>query len=265
MLRVVVTDDEPLARVALRRALEDLGDVEVVAECENGREAIDAVTRHRPDLLFLDIEMPEMPGFDVVEQLPLEDTPVVVFVTAYDEYALRAFDVRALDYLVKPVSDERLRETLERVRLQRAGVSGRTLVRTLRKVLESADASLSEMAELADEKGSEARYVTRFTVRSRKGETFVRAADVDWFEASGNYVVLHVGEKTYSLRITMSTLDERLDPSRFVRVHRSSIVNLDSVVEVQSWFSGDHIALMKSGEQVRVSRNFKDALLRKTF
>lgn len=264
MLRVVITDDEPLARVALRRALEDAGAVEIVAECENGQEAVDAVRTHAPDLLFLDIEMPEMAGFDVVANLPPEDVPAVVFVTAYNEYALRAFDVRALDYLVKPVSDDRLRETLERARAQRAGISGQALARTLRDVLDSMESAPAEIP--AEPPGpASADYITRFTVKTRHGETFVRAEEVDWFEASGNYVLLHVGDTSYSLRITMSTLDERLDPQKFVRVHRSSIVNLDSVREVQTWFSGDYIALMKTGEQVRVSRNYKDDLLRKTF
>lgn len=259
---ILIVDDEPLARRTVRDALDAEDGVRVVGECETGEEALTAIRECAPDLVFLDIQMPGLGGFEVLERLG-EAAPEIVFVTAHDEHALRAFEVHAVDYLLKPFSDGRFRESMRRAReraaaprLERAG----RLRRLLRRL---ALAETSSGAEFED--GPQGLYATRFTVRADDRVRFVRTRDVDWFEADGNYVVLHVGEEVHRMRTTLIGVEAQLDPASFVRVHRSAIVNLDAIREVQPWFGGDHVAVMRTGDQVRVSRTYRDSLLRKSF
>lgn len=271
VLRVVIADDEPLARLSLRRALEELGGVEILAEAENGQEALDAIRRDEPDLVFLDVEMPEMRGFEVIDELDVEHPPVIIFVTAHAEHALHAFEVRAMDYLVKPFTDARLADALARARDHLTLDASRRFVSAVRGLVRSfgSDADALGLGEAEPEDGGAENggdaVVRRFTVPTDTGRVFVKAGDVEWIEASRNYALLHVGDRTYRLRMTLAALEKKLDPRKFVRVHRSSILNVDYVSEVQSWFSGDYIALLKGGGQVRVSRTYKDALLRTSF
>jgi two-component system LytT family response regulator len=238
-LKVLLVDDEPLARQLLRVLLQDHVDLEVVGEC-SGPEAAAKVLHHGPDILLLDVQMPGVDGFGVLEQLGPERTPVVVFVTAYDAYALRAFDVHALDYVLKPVSEERLGTALQRAR---------------ERVQEARRGGVDERLEaLLKERTTWAR---RFLVRTRDRTLVVDAEAVDWVEAADYYVSLHVGEKTHLLRETMAELEQRLDPRRFFRVHRSAIVNLERVKEIHPLFRGDCELVLSTGARVRLSRTRK--------
>ena len=236
-LRVVLVDDEPLARERLRSLLEGEPDVAVVAECADGVEAVAAVTGERPDLVFLDVQMPGMDGFEVLDALDPATLPAVVFVTAYDRYALKAFDVHAVDYLLKPFDRERFTAALERARLDlRADAAGRRI--------------LALVADLRRERRPQQRIVVKTAGRV----FFLRPTEVDWMEAAGNYVRLHVGKETHLVRETMKGLEERLDPDTFVRIHRSRIVNLDRVRELQPWFHGEHLIVLETGEELTTSR-----------
>lgn len=264
-MKVLIVDDEPLARDTVRDALKGEEDMRIVAECGDGEEAVAAVREHGPDLVFLDIRMPGLSGFEVLGELD-GATPDIVFVTAHDEHALRAFEVNAVDYLLKPFTDERFRETMRRVRERSSGsvaASPRQLRRLLRRLEAGRDASPAETAEPTE--GPVGEYARRFMVRSGERIRFVGADEIDWFEADGNYVVLHVGEEDHRVRATLSGMEEQLDPADFVRVHRSAIVNLDSVREVQPWFSGDYVAILTTGDRVKVSRTYRDTLLRDAF
>jgi two-component system LytT family response regulator len=235
-LRVLLVDDEPLARQLLRVLLQDDPEVSVVGEC-SGPEAVDEVARQGPDILFLDVQMPGLDGFSVLEQLGPERRPVVVFVTAYDAHALRAFEVHALDYLLKPVSDERFAQALQRAKA---------------RVREGRGADVEErLSALLRERTS---WAKRFLVRTHDRTLVVEADAVDWVEAADYYVSLHVGEKTHLMRETMAELEQRLDPRRFFRVHRSAIVNLERVREIHPLFRGDCELVLSSGARVRLSR-----------
>ncbi|HET9333646.1 MAG TPA: response regulator [Gemmatimonadota bacterium] len=236
-LRVILVDDEPLARERLRSLLEAEADVELVAECTDGVEAVAAVRSGRPDLVFLDVQMPGMDGFEVLDALDPATLPAVVFVTAYDRYALKAFDVHAVDYLLKPFDRQRFSSALERARLDlRADDAGRRI--------------LALVADLRRERRPQQRIVVKAAGRV----FFLRPAEIDWMEAAGNYVRLHVGKKSHLVRETMKGLEDRLDPDTFVRIHRSRIVNLDRVRELQPWFHGEHLIVLTSGEQLTTSR-----------
>ena len=255
-LRVVIADDEPLARDCIRLALRAESDVEVVAECADGRETVAAIRRLDPDLVFLDVQMPALDGFGVVDTIGAERMPAVVFVTAYDAHALRAFALHAMDYVLKPFDDHRFRETLtharRQLRLERESEMGRRLA--------------AVVAEYGVRDGRAARaapaHVTRVLVRHGDRMQFVQTDEVDWFESAGNYVRLHVGSRTELVRATLAGLARQLDPARFVRIHRSTIVNVARIREVHPWFGGDYTATLADGTELRVSRHFRDGLLR---
>lgn len=213
-------------------ALDALAGVQVVGECSGGAEAVEVIRRESPDLVFLDISMPEVDGFEVVEAVGLDRLPNLVFVTAHDDAALRAFDVAAVDYVLKPFDDERIAAAVDRVRVRDRRVRG------------AADT------------------MSRFLVRDEHRAFFVRASEVDWIQADGKHVKLHVGDAVYRVRTSLTRVAERLDRNAFARVHRSSIVNLDRIVEVQPWFGGDHIAVLDGGARVRVSRTYRPTLLK---
>ena len=242
--RVVVADDEPLARERLRMLLSSEPWLELVAECQNGIEAIDAIQGLAPDLVFLDVQMPGATGFEVIEAVGAENMPPVVFVTAYDQYALKAFDVRALDYLLKPFDRERFQQALSRAR-QRVGNSGPgELERRL-------------LALMQDLKQTPHR-VDRFVVKSGGRVYFVRAEEFDWIESAGNYVKLHVGGETHLLRETMTAIEAQLDPEAFFRIHRCHIVNIERVRELQPSFNGEYVVFLKNGARLTLSRGYRD-------
>jgi two-component system LytT family response regulator len=242
-IRALIVDDEPLARTRLRALLDGEADVEVVGECGDGQAALAAVAELAPDLLFLDVQMPALDGFGLLEALGPGRLPAVVFVTAYDRYALRAFEVHALDYLLKPFDRDRFRKALDRARAQLAA-AGRG----------AADPRL--LALLEDTRGAR-RPLERLVVKSAGRVFFLRTEEIDWIEAAGNYVRLHAGADTHLLRDTMNGLEARLDPQRFLRVHRSTIVNVDRIQELQPWFHGDYLVILRDGTQLTLSRGYR--------
>lgn len=250
VLRTVIADDEPLARDCMRLALAGLDGVEIVAECADGDAAAAAILDLAPDVVLLDVSMPSADGFDVVARVGPERMPVVVFVTAFDEHALRAFDVHAIDYVLKPFEDERLRAAVTRARDHVAARDAGDLARRLAALLEDAPAA-----------GIQGRWVRRLRVPVRDRIRFVPVDDVEWFEAAGNYVRIHVGGERHLIRIPLGRLEQQLDPRRFARVHRSAIVNLERVREVEPFVAGDYIAFLQSGHRLRVSRTYRDRLL----
>ena len=249
-IRALLVDDEPLALRKLRRLLAGERDVQIVAECSEGREAAAAIREHAPDLVFLDIQIPELDGFEVLDTLGRDELPVVVFVTAYDEYALRAFDAHALDYLLKPVARERFRETLERAR-------GRVRERRAAGVIDDRLLALHAERQAVP---SPARYLTRIAVKSAGRAYFVRTEEIDWIEAADNYARLHAAGTSHLVRETLRTLEAKLDPQAFLRVHRSAIVNVDAIRELQPWFHGDHVMILRSGARLTCSRRYDERL-----
>ena len=255
-IRVLIVDDEPLARDCVRLALRGAPGVELLDDARDGPEAVRAIRRLRPDVVFLDVQMPGADGFSVIEQIGADQMPAVVFVTAYDRHALRAFDVHALDYVLKPFENPRLLEALERARDRQRSRHDGELARKLAALVSSWSGD-----EAPAPPHNEVRHVQRFTVRHDDSIQFVAVDDVDWIEAEGNYAVLHAGPQTHRVRVTLQAIERQLDPRRFMRIHRSTIVNLSRVREIQPWFGGDYIALLHGGRKLRVSRTRAGPLL----
>ncbi len=245
-IRTLIVDDEPLARSRVRELLETQPDVEVTGECGNGREAIGAIRGETPDLVYLDVQMPEVTGFEVLEALEPAAAPAVVFVTAFDQFAVRAFEVHAVDYLLKPFDRERFLASLERAR----EAVGR---RREGRVDERLGALLADL-------GAQRRYLKRLLVKNGSRTVLLQAGEIDWIESAGNYVRVHVGRERHLLRETMTTLEERLDPERFIRIHRSTIVNLDRVRELEPYFHGDYVVRLNDGTRLTMSRTYRDRL-----
>ncbi|HWS87658.1 MAG TPA: LytTR family DNA-binding domain-containing protein [Pyrinomonadaceae bacterium] len=248
-IRALIVDDEAAARRRIKQFLGELPDVEVVGECEDGCEAVAHIERCPPDLLFLDIQMQRLGGFDVIERVGAERVPAVIFVTAYDEFALRAFEVCALDYLLKPLDRGRFQSAVERARTQIQNSRAAGLDLRLQRLL----------GELHSE--ARRRRVSRLEVRSCGRTVFVRVEKIDWVGAADNYLELHAGNETHLIRETMSQLEARLDPSMFVRVHRSTLVNLERIQELRPLFNRDHLLVLRDGTQLTVSRTHYEHLL----
>lgn len=248
-IRVLVVDDEPLARAGVRALLEADADIEVAGEASGVAEAVDAIEKLTPELVMLDVQMADGTGFDVIRRIGADRMPAVVFVTAYDEFAVSAFEVNAVDYLLKPFDDERFAVTLERAKkvVRQAHVG--ELSRRLADLLNTSGAPRDT-----------ARYAERMTVKTGGRVFFLRVDEIDWIEAADYYVKLHAGKDAHLLRETMSALEARLDPARFFRVHRGAIVNLDRVRELQPYFKGEYIVILQTGEKLKLSRGRKEKL-----
>jgi two-component system LytT family response regulator len=244
MIRTVIADDEPLARERLRTLLAAEPDVELVAECGDGREAAETLARQGPDLLFLDVEMPELDGFGLLEALVPGQAPLVVFVTAYPHYAVRAFEAAAADYLLKPFDRERFARTMTRVRER----------------LRSGGELPAELAALLRQLGSRPAGLGHIPVRAGQETVLVKVEHIDWIESAGNYVTLHVGPREHLLRETLSDLESRLSPHQFVRVHRSAIVNLDRIQSLTATPHGDHRVRLRDGRELTLSRTYRARL-----
>ncbi len=242
----LIVDDERLARKRIRRFLCAEPGMEVIAECENGPQAAAFLQERRPDILFLDIQMPGLDGFGVVQSLNSGVRPMIIFVTAFDDYAVRAFEVHAFDYLLKPFDRKRFQETLQRAKSQLERLRGGDMGERLAALMEN----------LREPK----RAVDRIAIRSGGHVFFVRTRDIDWIEAADNYVCLHCGPDTHILRETMNALETRLDGDTFLRVHRSTIVNVDRIKELQPWFRGDYRILLQNGMELTMSRSYRDRL-----
>ena len=252
-IRTLIVDDEPLARRNLRVLLEKDPQIEILDECRNGREALKAINTLSPDLIFLDIQMPEMDGFDVLERVGPEHIQAIIFVTAFDQYALKAFDVHALDYLLKPFDDERFAHALKRAKSQ---IEAREINRLSKRLLALLEQRESERKDSIQQKS----YLTRLMIKVSGRVVLLKVNEIDFIEADGNYAKLHVGRKAHLLREKMHDLEGRLDPAKFVRIHRSIIVNLDRIKEMQPHFNGDYIVVLDDGRQLRLSRTRRENL-----
>jgi two-component system, LytTR family, response regulator len=246
-IRAAIVDDEPLARRRIRNLLRGERDVEVIAECANGKEAIESLEESPPDLLFLDIQMPEIDGFDVLQAIGVGRVPAVIFVTAYDQFALRAFEAHALDYLLKPFDDERFEAALQRARERIRQQQGGDLDRRLQALLETV-------------RGDHG-YLRRLVVPAGHRNVFVRTEQIDWIEADRNYIRLHVSGRAYLMRENLSRIASALDPTTFCRIHRSTIVNIDRILAVESLFRGEYVVVLHDGTKLTSGRSYRRNLL----
>lgn len=245
-IRVLVVDDEPLAREMIREMLDGDSEALIIGECVNGEEAVVAIEKHAPDLLFLDVQMPEASGFEVLETLKKGRTPHVIFVTAYDQYAVRAFEVRALDYILKPFDRERFEAAWQRAK---------------EHILKEKDGRLDErILTLLEELRAGSKYLERLVIKASGRVFFLEAGEIDWIEAEGNYVAVHSGKKSHLLRETISSMEAQLDPKKFRRIHRSAIVQISKIKELQPWFHGEYRIILHSGDELMLSRNYRENL-----
>lgn len=246
-LKVIIVDDEPLAREKIREMLRGDSEVEITAECSGGQKAVASIQKTTPDLVFLDIQMPGMDGFGVLKALPSQNLPYVIFVTAYDQYAVRAFEVYALDYLLKPFDRERFQKALDRAKDQ---------IRRDR----SSGLSQGILSLIEELKGGAKQHLERLVIKNSGRVHLLKTLDIDWIEAEGNYVKVHSGKDTHLLRETISTLETQLNPRKFMRIHRSTIVNLDRIKELQPWFHGEYRIILRDGTQLMLSRSYREKL-----
>ena len=243
-IRALIVDDEPLSREIIREMLRGDREVEIIGECRNGLEAVSRIEDQAPDIVFLDVQMPEMDGFAVLEAVGPERIPSVIFVTAFDQYAVHAFEVHALDYILKPFDPERFKEALERAKAH---------VRHANGLSQKLDALLQEVKRKPG-------YKERLIIKAGSRVLFLRTEEIDWIEAEGNYVRLHVGKESYLYRAGISSLESQLDGKEFLRTHRSVIVNMDRIHEVHALFQGEYCVILRDGKQLPLSRNYWEKL-----
>jgi two-component system LytT family response regulator len=257
-LKAIIVDDEELARQGLSMRIEQYEDLEIVAECRNGKEAIAAIIEHEPDVVFLDIQMPGMTGFEVINEVQSDVMPMVIFVTAYDAFAIDAFKVHAIDYLLKPVEGERLARAIDRTKQQR---EQKIAVPEKQKLLELAVSltgkSASAIGELLDSEEDIVDRADRLAIKDGSSITFVPVKDIDWIDAAGDYMCVHAKNETHIMRTTMKELEAKLDPSIFQRVHRSTIVNTERVEKVSSHINGEFHLTLSCGSSLKMSRSYK--------
>jgi two-component system LytT family response regulator len=244
-MRVLIAEDEPLARDRIRSLLEDEEGVEITAECADGRSAVDAIREHEPDLVFLDVSMPELNGFEVIQEIGPAEMPPVIFVTAFDHFAVRAFDAHAVDYVLKPFDEDRFRTAVER---------GRDAM--TQRTNGALDQRLSDLLQGL----AKPTYLERLAVKSQGKIIFLKTSDVQWIAAEGNYARLHSGKRSFLMRETMSNLESRLDPDRFIRIHRSTIVGTDAIAELEPLFQGDYVVVLRDGTRLTSSRGYRSNL-----
>jgi two-component system LytT family response regulator len=245
-MSVLIVDDEPLARRRIKRMLATDADVEIVGDCATGREAVAAIRDREIDLLFLDIQMPEMDGFSVLESIAPERLPLVIFVTAYDQYALRAFEFYALDYLLKPFDRRRFEKAMQRARE--------------RILKEKGDALKERTIALLEEIKARSHHLGRLVIKAGGRVFFIKTEEIDWIEAEGKYVRLHVGRESHLLREAIGSLESQLDPEKFLRIHRSTIVNIDRIRELQPWFHNEYRVILRDGTELMLSRSCRKKL-----
>ncbi|HEX8144059.1 MAG TPA: LytTR family DNA-binding domain-containing protein [Pyrinomonadaceae bacterium] len=252
-IKTLIVDDEPLARLTLSNLLREDPEVLIVGECGSGTEALKFIRQQTPDLLFLDIQMPGMNGFEVLARLEPGSIPAIVFVTAFDQYALQAFEVHALDYLLKPFTDKRFKETLRQAK-------SHLELKEINRLSQSLLALLKDHAGMETARPERKSHLTRFMIRLGGRVIFINTSDVDWITADNYYVKLHVGGKTHLLRVSMNELEEKLDPKKFLRIHRSTIINFDRVKELHQNPNGEYIVVLKNGTELKLSRSRRERL-----
>lgn len=251
-IQVLVVDDEPLARRGIRQLLETEKDFEIAGEAANGREAVSAIQKLAPDLVFLDVQMPLLDGFSFIEQFGEENLPEIVFVTAYDEHAIRAFEINALDYLLKPIDPERFQKTLNRVRERIKHIQTKEIDQKLSALLRDLEAAKSN--------GEQPRYLERVAVKEAGRITFVQVDEIDWISSEGNYVQLHTKKKNHLFRETMDGIERKLNPNAFVRIRRSTIVRVEQICELHPTFNGEFEVVLKNGKKLYTSRRYRKNL-----
>jgi two-component system LytT family response regulator len=258
-LRTIIVDDEPLARRGLTLRLEDHPNIELIAECGDGEQALRAIAEHAPDLVFLDIQMPGMDGFGVIQQLQGDNMPLVVFVTAFDEYAVEAFRVNAIDYVLKPIDDERLAEAVDRVvdkhQQQALADQKRNLVNACMHLTGATESTVEEIAQ-----GDSNAYPDKISIRDGDEVQLVPVADIDWVDAAGDYMCVHVDGVTHIMRITMKQLEALLNPMQFLRIHRSTIVNSARIESAQSIANGEFLLTLSNESRLKVSRSYREKI-----
>ena len=264
-IRAILVDDEPLALRGLKMRLAEFPEIEVIGECANGREAVKEIRAQSPDVVFLDIQMPGLDGFGVVRALIGAPAPLFIFVTAYDKFAIDAFEANALDYIVKPVEEERLKDALHRIREalhSKAALARESkLVELLASLSEDERDRIKEL--IADPEWAEKeRYTERLSFKDGSKVVVLDANEIEWIDAAGDYMCIHAGGKTHIIRETMKALQQRLDPSRFQRVHRSAIVNVDKVKELHPHSNGEYFLILNNGQELKLSRSYKDVVAR---
>ena len=262
-LRTIIVDDEALARRGLKHRLSRISDVEVVAEARNGREALELIGQHEPDLVFLDIQMPGMDGFDVINGLDEKTMPAVVFVTAFDEYAIKAFEAHALDYLLKPIEDERLDDALQRVRDSRdykqALKHKKSLLKLVSRMSGEAVGSMQELEAKGVNKLGK-KESSKLAIKDGGRTTWVPQEEIEWIDAAGDYMCVHAGGEIHIMRTTMKKLEAQLDPDILQRIHRSTIVNVNHIKEMQAHINGEYFLTLKCGHTIKMSRTYKKKL-----
>ncbi|MCG8607099.1 LytTR family DNA-binding domain-containing protein [bacterium] len=251
-IRTLIVDDEPLARERVRKLLESDTEVEIIGECLNGKEAVKAIRAEHPDLVFLDVQMPELDGFGVLRKLSDVSLPSIIFVTAYDQYALKAFEVHALDYLLKPFDRRRFQKALQRAKNQIQMEKSSKISERLVDLLEELKAGANVP--------NRQKHLDRLVIKASGRVFFLRTDEIDWIESAGNYLRLHVGKEAHLLRDTMNALAARLDPQKFVRIHRSTMVNIDRTREIQTWFNGEYRLILEDGTKLNSSRGYRDQI-----
>jgi len=258
-LRAIVVDDEALARRGLKIRLDQIGGVEVIGQCKNGREAIAAISAEQPDVVFLDIQMPGMDGFDVVRELQADNMPMIVFVTAFDHYAVSAFDVHAVDYVLKPVEEERLRVAVDKAReqldQQRTGNRKQQLLELIMNITGKSEQGIDALVEAGGQP-----FPDKITIKDGDEITIVSVAAIDWVDAAGDYMCVHVAGETHVMRITMKDLEKQLDPTVFQRIHRSTLINVNRIVKLITHINGEFFVTLESGARLKMSRTYKDKL-----
>lgn len=261
-IRVIVVDDEPIVRTGIRKLLAEEKDVTLVAECPDGKAAIEAIKKKSPDIVFLDVQMPEVDGFHVIKSLNPKKLPIIIFITAYDRYAVKAFELHALDYLLKPFGDERFKQALERARSSLGLKNQVDLNSRMFKMLESLrenQETLEEATQLL--KGQkETAYLNHIAIKSSGKISIIKIEEIHWIESADNYVRIHVHGGVHLLREKISDLERSLDPTKFVRIHRSAIVNIDRIKELKPLFHGDYLVVLHDATQLNLSRNYRDRL-----
>ena len=264
-IKALVVDDEPLALRGLKLRLAAFPEIEIVGEAGNGREAVKLIKQHNPDLVFLDIQMPGLDGFGVVRALIGAPAPLFIFVTAYDKYAIDAFEANALDYLVKPVEEERLKDAIHRARDAIKSKAAASRESRLVELLASlSDEDRDQIKELIQDPSwvDKERYSERLSFKDGSKVVMLNADDIDWIDAAGDYMCIHAQGKTHIIRETMKTLQQRLDPARFQRIHRSAIVNIKKVKELHPHSNGEYFVILENGSELKLSRSYKDVVAR---
>jgi two-component system LytT family response regulator len=246
-IRALIIEDEPVARKRMKRLLADDSEIEVIGECVDGREAVAAIQKFKPDLIFLDIQIPELDGFDVLKAIEIEQMPFVIFVTAFNKYAIKAFEFHALDYLLKPFEPERLQSSLDRVKKQIRQENTGDLETRLRSLLE-------------DVKPTPSGYQERLAIKSDEEVMFLKIEEIDWIEPAGNFLRLHIGKESHLIRETLSALEAKLDPRKFMRIQRSAIVNIARIKKLHPLFRGEYVVVLQNGVRLTSTQGYRDKL-----